>query len=211
MATFCTLDDIAAFLHITIPADDASATRAIAEASAAIQNYTRQMLEWAEDDRITLDNEIERTTKLFLPELPVSSVASVVEDGEALTVDTDYKLGQHGILHRIGAYWASGIQIVTVTYSHGYGGDYGDALPEDITSVCTRAAARAYQAGLRAAMNAGVAGVQAKTLGDYSVQFASEQSGGGAGMDGSTLGASAAVILLPSEKRMLDRYKVKRA
>ena len=49
-------------------------------------------------------------------------------------------------------------------------------------------------------------GVQGMTLGDYQVQYAAESAGGGGG-----LGASAAPILLPSEKRVLDRYKLKGA
>ena len=44
--------------------------------------------------------------------------------------DDDYQLGQYGILHRVGQDWATGIQIVTVTYSHGYG-----TLPDDIVFV----------------------------------------------------------------------------
>ncbi len=202
MAAFCTITDIANFLQITIPAGSASATRAITEASAAIQNYCRQRLEGVDDDEITLD--CNGGTKIFLPELPVIEVSEVVEDGIELTEITDYKLGQHGILHRISVSWKAGIQIVTVTYSHGYA-----TLPDDIVSICLRAAARSYQAGLRAAEMAGVAGVQSKTLGDYQISYGSEQSGGTG--EGGVLGASAAPILLPSERRILDRYRFKGA
>jgi hypothetical protein len=198
---FCTVADLADFLQITIAADSAPALRAITEASAAIRNHCRQTIEQVEADTHTFDVDAGRT-KLFLPQLPVTAVASVVEDGTALVAGVDYKLGLHGILHRIGRTWQSGVQIVTVTYTHGYPSGHADL--ETAKSVCTRAAARAYQSGLRAAALSGVAGVQAQSLGDYQVQYGAET----AGSDGS-LGASAAPILLPSERAELARaYRI---
>lgn len=205
MSAFCTIDDMADFLQLAIPAGNASALRAITEASAMIQNYCRQVIEQVEDDEYTFD-VLAGQTKLFLPQLPVTAVSEVVEDEETLTVEDDYKLGNHGILYRIGGKWAEGIQIVTVTYTHGYPVDDYNSLPDDIVSICTRAAARAYQAGLKAAALAGVPGVQATSIGDYSVQYASDQPGGAAG---GLLGISAAPILLPSEKAILDHYRVR--
>jgi len=200
MAAFCEVADLAALLQLTIAADDVSALAAIRDASAAIQNYCRQVIEEVEDDEITFDVAVMQS-KLFLPELPVTAVASVVEDGEALTEDDDYKLARFGVLHRVGAYWTAGVQTVTVTYSHGY-----ETLPDDVVAVCIRAAARAYQAGLRAAATGGEAGVQAVTIGDYSVRYGSEQSGGESG--GGTLGASSAVLLTEAEKQTLSRYRL---
>jgi len=196
---FCTLVDLEQFLQVDIDDADkvASANRAIVEATVAIQNYCRQQIELAEDEEITLDSA--GGTRVFLPELPVIDVSVVVEDDETLDVDDDYKLGQHGILHRVGAYWTSGIQIVQITYSHGYA-----TIPDDVVSICARAAARAYQAGLRAAEVEGVPGVASKSLGDYAVAFGAEAGGSQEGV----LGASAAPILLRSEKRILDRYRV---
>lgn len=198
MPDFCTISDLEAFLQITIAADSEAAARAIDEASEAIRNYCHQQIDEVEDDEVTLD--CYGGTRIFLSELPVTEVASVVEDGETLVDGTDYKLGQHGILHRLNGNWLSGIQIITVTYTHGLA-----TIPEDIKAICVRAAARAYQAGLRAAALAGVPGVQAQSVGDYSVQYGAEVGGGVS--DGGTLGASAAPVLLPSEKRILDRYR----
>lgn len=198
MADFCTADDIAAFLQVEIStaAQVAAAARAVSEATAAIRNYTRQYLELVENEAITLDSR--GGARLFLPELPVVSVASVVEDDEMLDVDDDYKLGQHGILHRVGgARWATGIQIITVTYSHGYA-----TLPDDIVAIATRAASRAYQSGLRAAEDEAALGVQAKSLGDFSVQYGSEATSDGA------MGASGARLLLMSEKDILNKYRI---
>lgn len=201
MADFCTIADIEDFLQLEIDEADkvASAQRAITEATAAIKNYCRQYLEVVEDDEITLD--CRGGTKLNLPELPVVEVSEVVEDGETLTVDDDYKLGQHGILHRIGAKWKAGVQIVEVTYTHGYDVD-DDELPEIIRDIATRAASRAYQAGLRSAEVDGVPGVASLSIGDYSVTFSGEM-GGGAGEG--IMGASASRMLLLSEKDALDR------
>lgn len=202
MADFCTISDVEEFLQIEITdaGKIASCTRAIEEATAAIRNYCHQYIELVEDEEITLD--CTGGNRLFLPELPVTEVSKVVEDEETLTAgaDEDYQLGQHGILYRVGQDWEAGIQIVTVTYTHGY----ALPLPDDIVAVATRAAARAYQAGLRASETEGVPGVSATSLGDYSVSYVGE-SGGGLGEG--VMGASAARMLLLSEKDMLNRYR----
>ncbi len=199
MANFATIQDIEDFLQmdITDPAKVLSAQRALAEASAAIRNYTRQYLEKVDDEAITLDSA--GGYRLFLPELPVISIDSVVEDSETLVAIDDYKLGQHGILHRIDQKWAEGIQNITITYTHGYA-----TIPDDIVAVCTRAASRAYQAGLKAADSDGIAGVASKQLGDFSVAFQAESGGAGEGL----LGASGSRMLLLSEKDTLDRYRI---
>lgn len=199
---FCSVGDLEDFLQLTIAAgaQTEAATAAIDEATAAIRNYCHQYISLVEDDEFTFDVPARRP-QLFLPELPVTEVSEVVEDGETLTVTDDYKLGRNGVLHRVDYFWEEGVQMVTVTYSHGHA-----TIPDDIKKVCARSAARAYQAGLRAADSEGVAGVQGMTLGDYSVTYSSEQSGGASG--GSMLGASAAPMLLPSEKRMLDKYRL---
>lgn len=199
---FCTIEDVENLLRIEIEADDASCLRAIDEATAAIKNYCHQEIEQQEDDETVFDVFTSWRKRLFLPQLPVTSVASVVEDGETLVEgdDEDYQLGNHGILYRIDDYWEKGFQIVTVTYTHGYA-----TLPDDVTAVCTRAAARAYQAGLRAAEVAGIPGVSGKTLGDFSVSFTSGAGGAGEGV----MGASGSRMLLLSEKDMLNKYRYK--
>ncbi len=201
MASFATASDIAAFLQVEISTAEqsAAAARALKEATEAIRTYCRQHLELVADDEITLDGR--GGARLMLPQLPVAEVAEVVEDGVTLTPGTDYALGQHGILHRLGgAKWARGVQNIVVTYTHGYA-----SLPDIIVDITTRAASRAYQSGLRAASDEGTLGVASKALGDFSVAYASEQSGGaGEGM----MGASAARLLLMSEKEMLNEFRV---
>ena len=200
MANFAVVADIASFLQVDIitAKQISSANRALTEASAAIRNYTKQYLEKVDDEVITLDSP--GGYRLFLPELPVLEVTEVIEDDETLTPDDDYKLGQHGILHRIDQKWAEGIQNVTITYTHGY-----TTIPDDIVAVCTRAASRAYQAGLRAAESDGLMGIASKSLGDFSVSYTPESGGAGEGI----MGASAARMLLLSEKDTLDKYRIK--
>ena len=197
---FCTVEDVEQFLQIEVTEAQAdSVERAIEEATSAIQNYCRQTIALVEDDEITLD--CAGGTKLFLPELPVVEVSEVVEDLTELVQGTDYKLGQFGILHRVGRRWSTGVQNIEVIYSHGY-----ETLPDDVIGVATRAAARAYQAGLRAAESEAIPGVASKQLGDYSVSFGSEQS---VGAGEAVLGASASPVLLRSEKEFLERYRLK--
>lgn len=206
MSNFATIADIEAFLQITITGDaakEAAANQALEWASEAIRNYTKQTIDEVLNDVITLD--LFGGERVFLPELPVNSVDLVVEDGDTLTVDDDYKLGQHGILYRMASdtltNWATGIQILTVTYDHGY---YD--IPEDIIAVCARAASRAYQAGLKSADAGGIPGVASKALGDFNVSF---QSAAGGGVGEGVMGASGARMLLLSEKDILDRYRIK--
>jgi hypothetical protein len=202
VADFCTVDDVEELLQIEISDADKidSCERAIEEATAAIKNYCHQTIEEVEDDEYTFDIEISRRKKLFLPELPVTSVASVVEDGTALTEgdDEDYQLGNDGVLHRIDDYWARGVQIVSVTYTHGYA-----TIPDDVVGVCTRAAARAYQAGLRSSESDAVPGVESKSIGDFSVSYSSGAGGVGEGV----MGVSGSRMLLLSEKDILNKYR----
>jgi hypothetical protein len=203
VAYFCEIYDVADLLQVEIEtaAQIRSAQRAVAEATEAIRNYCQQVISLVVNDEITLDVGAGQDV-LFLPELPVIEVSEVIEDGDTLTAgsDEDYQLGRYGVLHRIGQNWAEGVQTVTVTYTHGYA-----TIPQDVRDVATRAASRVYQAGLKSAELEGIAGVQAMSLGDYSVTFGSE---GGGGVSEGVLGASAARTLLLSEKDTLNRYRL---
>jgi hypothetical protein len=201
---FATIEDIKKFLQVEITSDEAIASinRALDEATAAIKNYTNQVLELVQDETISLESP--GGTRLTLPQLPVVDISAVEDNGTDLVSGDDYVLGAGGILYRIPVWtkWSYGPQAVTITYSHGYA-----TIPDDIVSVATRMAARAYQSGLRSGADNAVLGVSSKSLGDFSVSYGGEQSGGvGEGL----LGASAARIILLSEKDILNKYKVKR-
>lgn len=203
--TLTSRENIESFLQVEICTDEqeASADLAIQDAQNAILDYIDQDLFLVKDDQVTFDAK--PTYRIFLPQLPVVSIASVYENGELLTVDDDYKLGADGILWRIGRKWAGGIQNVVVTYTHGYA---DDSIPQIIKTIATRAASRAYQSGLRSSETDGVIGIASQTLGDYSVTFA---SGAGGGIGEGLLGASAANLLLKSEMRFLDGFKYRGA
>jgi len=196
MADFCTVQNVEELLRVDITDLEAirSCQRAITEATAAIRNYCGQYLELVEDDEYTFDVRPARWN-LMLPELPVTEVSQVVEDGETLEAD-DWELGLYGQLWRVGRRWTAGVQVVTVTYSHGYA-----SIPDDVVAVCMRAAVRAYQAGLKSLESAGVPVIASKSLGDYAVSFASE------GTNEGLLGASGTRMLLLSEKDVLDKYR----
>jgi len=200
MADFCTVEDVANILQVEIAANNVSCLRAIEEATAAIRNYCHQQIEKVEDDEIILDVWIPRWN-VALPEMPVLSIASVVEDETLLAegADEDYILVQYGELLRRGRRWKVGPQILTVRYTHGH-----DPIPDDVNAVCTRAASRIYQAGLRASADAGVPGVASKSLGDFSVAYT---SGAGGGVGEGVMGVSGSRMLLLSEKDTLNRYR----
>lgn len=196
---FATITHMEQFLQVKIHGDGLEAAkRALREATAAIREYTKQHLSLVEDATITLDSL--GTERLYLPELPVNFITSVTENGTLLSPGVDYDLGGAGILYRKNRRWARGYGNIEIIYTHGY-----NPIPQTIVDICTRAAARGYQAGLRAKNDDGVLGVNSKSLGDFSVAYGSEH-GGGVG-DG-LMGASAARMLLMSEKDALNRYKI---
>jgi len=199
MADFAIQSDVENVLQIKITdADQIAAVQwALNKASAAVRNYTKQYIEFVAAETIKLD--CMGGFRIYLPELPVSSITEIVEDGETLTDQEDYKLGQFGIVHRIGQRWKKGIQILEITYPHGY-----STIPDDIIGVTARAASRLFQAGLKASGEGGVPGVASKSLGDFSVSYASEASA-----NEGVMGASAARLLLLSEKDILDHYRIK--
>jgi len=199
-ARFCSVGDIEDFLHLQIT-NDVAALRAIEGATSAIQNYCHQQLVAVVGDVVTLRHRGQ--AELILPEQPVSAVASVVENGVTLTVDTDYVWYPSGLLCRWPGYWRlvnSAFGVVVVTYDHGH-----DPMVQPVREVCIRSASRAYQSGLRALAMAGVPGTSSEQLPDYQISYQPDTASGGA----SSLGASAAPFLLPSEQAMLAPYRMK--
>jgi len=132
MTDYCTVAQVENFLNLDISDDadnTASCEQAIEWATEDIKNYCQQNIAFVEDDEITLDIPAGRS-QILLPELPVASVTSVIEDDIELTAEDDYKLGQHGILYRVNRNWKSGVQIVTINlfpricnHPNGYRGD----------------------------------------------------------------------------------------
>lgn len=199
MPNFATVADVELVLlrPITDADEIAAVDFALLVVSAAVRNYTKQLIDPAEGDVKTFVQVWGRI--LFLPELPVIEICSIVEDGTLLVAETDYVLGDFGMVYRRGRWWCRGLNKIVVEYDHGW-----DPIPDDIRGVTARAASRLFQAGLRAEDTGGVLGVASKSLGDFSVSYVAD----GSGADG-TLGASGARLLILSEKDLLDNYRLK--
>lgn len=200
MANLASLEDVEAVLirEVTEAAEIASVEFALAVVSQAIRTYTNQYLERVTDETIRLS--VLEGPLIFLPQLPVMSVATVRENGVLLSSATDYQLAAHGVLtRRHRRTWYPGVETVEVKYTHGF-----SPIPDDIRGVAARAASRLFQAGLRAADTAGVLGIASKSLGDFSVSYAGEASAAEGQM-----GASGARVLSLSDKDMLAKYIVK--
>lgn len=178
--------DLAAYLRLDLTDDDLGVI-AVDAACEVIRGYTGQVLNKVTDDEISLDGT--GTDALLLPQLPVTSVTTVVEDDTELVVDTDYVLGSGGVLYRLFSgiqasvsNWCMGRQNVDVTYTHGY--DLaGSGVPSDIRIVAVQIAARIYDTGQ----------VNRETIGSYNVEYVQ----GGAG-------------LTAYEKNVCDKYRVRR-
>jgi hypothetical protein len=173
---FASVDDLATFLQRDLTELTDAADLALELATAAIQAEAGQQLTLA-SETITVAPV---GAVVLLPELPVQAVTAVVVAGVTLDPD-DYSVSTLGILRRTdGAAWTDP---VTVTYTHGFA-----AIPEDLRAVCVQAAARVLR-------NPG--GVQAETIGQYSVTYArGDGSGGGGG-----------VLLAGDERTLVRRYR----
>lgn len=116
MASFATSSDLAARLKKTFSdADTDQADLLLAGATARIRALTGQWISEVVDDVWTTDAPLSRT--LWLPERPVTAVASVTLDGAPVT---DWVL--RGSRLRRTCPWATCEESeVVVTYTHGYG------------------------------------------------------------------------------------------
>jgi len=167
---FATVADLATFLQRDLSAaDTATAALVLDLASGAIRDYTGQTISLVSNDVVTLDPP--QGSRLFLPELPVASVASVVLNGTTLTVATAntsgyYVYGDTGIIqygygygYRNGSWggaWGWAPRSVVVTYSHGYA-----TIPAAVRMVTLEVAAAMMGSGPDA-------GLESETIGNYS-------------------------------------------
>lgn len=120
-----------------------TATQLLQHASALIQNYTGQTFDSASAAVETFDAP--GTSPLFLQYVPVNGVASVTQDGNALTVTDDFNWYANGVVERTsGTSWGTKPKSVVVAYSHGYTVTDGiTAVPGDVKAVCLEVVARA--------------------------------------------------------------------
>jgi hypothetical protein len=135
---FATLEDLQAFLQRNDLGP--AAILDLGVATGIIRRDTGQTISLVGVDVVALNGR--DRPSLFLPQIPVVEVASVVADGTTLVEDTDFSIDPNtGILTRlpIGAHWTVGKKNVVVTYTHGF-----DPIPEDIRGACCMIAAKLW-------------------------------------------------------------------
>lgn len=117
-------------------ADSATVAQALDIVSAQIKSYMGQNLELVTDEVVTLRYPgrwyFYPSRFLSLPERPIVSVTTVVNDD---TTITDYEIWDEGNLWRESG-WGD---VVVVTYTHGYA-----EIPDDIRGVCISAVIRGF-------------------------------------------------------------------
>lgn len=142
---FATAQDLFDYLQIESPTSGQT-TRAellVELAQAAIEEETQQRLSDGsasleeQEDTVTLDGN--GREQIRLPRWPVTAVASVTEDGDALDFDDDYRWSREGILYRVDDWWEDKPRIVTVTYTAGF-----SPVPTDLKRLCIQVSARAW-------------------------------------------------------------------
>lgn len=154
---FATTTDLGNVLGREIAEDDEVALAALDAATEIVRAAIGQHIEQVANDEITLDGS--GTRVLLLPEIPVSAVAAVSIDGEALTGD-DYQWSANGYLRRTGnMIWPADLRNVEVEYTHGYA-----TIPGPIAVVTARLAARMMETSVSA---------KQESIGAYSVTYAS--------------------------------------
>ena len=139
----------------TDTADDAIIETVIDAVSAKFDRYCGRALAKATDASLYLDGSGEAV--ILLPRYPVVSIASVVEDGTALTVGDDEDdailYANEGMIKKVGAIWRPGSQNVLLTsFVAGYvvqgvtPGTGETALPADLKLAALTQVAADFQA-----------------------------------------------------------------
>jgi hypothetical protein len=140
VADFASPTDLRHFLGMNAEGlDMGRAKRLLSQATRLIKAHCHQQIERVAGDVLTLTGRGEVT--LLLPEIPVVSVASITEDGVAVTAaEYDLDLG-NGILRRLSSTWgrAGDPSVIVVTYTHGY-----QPIPQEVREVCEAVAGRAF-------------------------------------------------------------------
>ncbi|WP_330253137.1 hypothetical protein OG874_00530 [Nocardia sp. NBC_00565] len=135
MAAFASTTELQNWLQLS-SIDTNAATLAVNVASSAIRSFCG----W-EITELTVAAEVMDGTggrSLWLPTLRLTAVASVVENGNTLTVVTDYDWTKYGRLIRAGC-WPRTARSVTITYTHGYA-----TVPDVVKGMCLMLASRLY-------------------------------------------------------------------
>lgn len=148
--------------HLRLPSIDATqAAAVISAAETVIRADLDQTIDAVAADEVTLVGN--GRTVINLPEMPVTAVISVTEDGTLLADGTDYRVNRYGVLTRLCGCWPVDVD-VDVVYDHGYA-----VLPAILKQVCLQVAGRAW---VRPST-----GLAAESLGDRSVTYDKDRTG----------------------------------
>lgn len=172
MAAFATVPDLQTWLDDT--AVDTAQAQMLLD---AVGDEIREALGWSvtEEADVTVTLDGSGDTKLLLPTLHLTAVASVTENGVALTAE-DYLLYEHGYLTRVSGHcpinWTRRLQGVTAVFTHGYP---DGQVPSVFQTVTLETAARMLE-------NPGGA-LKSKTVGRVSLSYADAKAASTAGSD----------------------------
>lgn len=187
-----TLADFIAWLNLTPPADDATATRALTVALAAVETWLDRPLELAERTQ----EDFGLMERILLRAWPVESVSLIThDDGDDTEIDLElvHLDKQTGRLRMPTLYGT-----VRTTYTGGFA-----TMPAELEFALWQVAAVLYPAMKSAAGASSGAQVSRVSTPDVgTVEFRSSSAGGGAPAD-SILGAT----LSPSIEALLQRYR----
>ena len=148
-------------------------------ATALVRSYCGWHIAPSVEETVTLDGS--GSSLLPLPSLHVTAVASVTEDGTALTED-DYRWSASGWLRKTCGCWTGKERGVEVTFTHGF-----DEAP-DVAGVVMAVASRG-QVSPR--------GEVRQQAGPFATTFSQFDAGQGGG-----------IVLLRPEMATLDRYRL---
>lgn len=194
---------------------DTAVTLYIAAAQAAVEGYCGRSLERQVGRVDTLDGT--GMPLIGLPLYPVETVASVVEDGDTLTVNEDFLLyPERGALLRLDGstdrewWWDWRRQSVVVTYTAGYADGEAFPVPDDLRWVIANVALRLFKAEAAwaaspAAATGNLASLTLDGVGSYSYSQPAPAAVTGGQSGQAAAGSSPA--LTPGEKLALSRYR----
>jgi hypothetical protein len=157
-------------LHLRLDTIDAEqAAHAIAAAETIVRAALQQHIDAVQDDTAELVGTGRRL--LNLPEMPVTAVATVHQDGVLLIHGTDYRWNRYGILTRLGgSTWRGPLAgcwpldaDITVVYDHGYA-----QVPAAVKQVCVQLAGRAW---------VNPRGMASESIGDWSGSWDKARAG----------------------------------
>lgn len=129
---YATEDDLEEWVGHAV--DTARATLLLDLASAAVSDAAGHDLDEASATE-TIDGS--GAPELLLPRWPVTAVSTVVEDGDTLTFDDDYRWSYAGVLERTNGCWTGKKRAVDVTYTAGY-----SSVPDGIKGLTLQVAGR---------------------------------------------------------------------